>query len=116
MNKRVIYGFLIILVISIGILQLNIKIRHPQSQADTQKLIDVCIKECRDSIEKNEKLESGPCLLDPIKENSKWVCDIAHSPREQTDNLPENQCQAFRNGIAQHFIEISPDCRLIKVS
>ena len=42
------------------------------------------------------------------------VCDVAHSPREAVDDLPENQCADFREGRAHHFVEVTPDCRFIR--
>ncbi len=43
-----------------------------------------------------------------------WVCDVAHSPREDVDNLPENQCREFGEGKANHFVEVNPNCEFIK--
>jgi hypothetical protein len=60
-------------------------------------------------------LSDGPCLTDGgVEFYDDWVCDVAHSPREPVDNLPENQCQAFRNDEAHHFVEVSPQCEFIK--
>ena len=74
----------------------------------------ICISECQRQLLSNRDLSSGPCLLDPVPENADWVCDVAHSPREAADELPENQCGSFRKGEARHFVEVSPDCRLIR--
>ncbi len=59
---------------------------------------------------------SGPCISERHTEWNvdDWVCDIAHSPREEIDNLPENQCQEFIEGRAHHFVEVTPDCELIR--
>ena len=59
---------------------------------------------------------NGPCISDNNLEwdVEDWVCDVAHSPRENVDNLPENQCIAFRNGEAHHFVEVDPNCEFIK--
>lgn len=56
--------------------------------------------------------QDGPCLSNEIIGD--WVCDVAHSPRQPVDDLPENQCSAFREGKARHFVELSPDCTVIK--
>ena len=37
-----------------------------------------------------------------------WVADIAHDPREDIDDEPENQCQRYREGEASHFVELTP--------
>jgi hypothetical protein len=53
----------------------------------------------------------GPCL-GVVLEN--WVADIAHDPREEVDDRPENQCEAYRSGEAEHFVELDPDGELIR--
>ena len=59
---------------------------------------------------------NGPCLSDnnPDWNITDWVCDVAHSPRQPVDDLSENQCQAFRNGQAHHFVEVDPSCNFIR--
>ncbi len=56
--------------------------------------------------------ENGPCLANDLMPD--WVADIAHYPREKADDLPENQCSAFREGKAHHFVELDPEGNLIK--
>ncbi len=55
----------------------------------------------------------GPCLSNNLI--SDWVADIAHNPRIPVDDLPENQCAAFREGKAHHFVELDPNGILIRV-
>jgi hypothetical protein len=50
-----------------------------------------------------EDLSSGPCL-GTIMAN--WVADVAHDPRQAVDDRPENQCEAYRSGEAEHFVEL----------
>lgn len=54
----------------------------------------------------------GPCLSNALLPG--WVLDIAHSPREAIDDLVENQCLAFREGSARHFVEMDQEGRLIR--
>lgn len=79
-----------------------------------QEAASLCNQICK-SYDRN--LSSGPCLSDnnPDWNVNDWVCDVAHSPRQAVDDLPENQCQAFRNGQAHHFVEVDTSCNLIKV-
>lgn len=56
---------------------------------------------------------SGPCLSNALLPG--WVLDIAHNPRLPMDDLPDNQCSAFKEGKAKHFIELDPNGKLIKV-
>ncbi len=75
---------------------------------------------CKDACEYDAKillkqnLSSGPCLLNPVETASDWVCDVAHNPRHAIDDLPENQCGAFREGEAHHFVELDENCGLIR--
>ncbi len=55
---------------------------------------------------------NGPCIAEELMPG--WVADIAHNPRQAVDNLPENQCQNFRNGKAQHFVELDPEGNVIR--
>lgn len=58
-------------------------------------------------------MSSGPCLSDELMPG--WVADVAHDPRLPMDNLPENQCSAFREGKASHFVEMDVRGEVIKV-
>jgi len=53
----------------------------------------------------------GPCL-GVIKPG--WVADVAHDPRQDVDDEPENQCAAYREGDADHFVELDPDGNFIR--
>lgn len=75
----------------------------------------LCVNECESQRAAGTSLENGPCLLNPIPKFPEWVCDVAHKPRQEIDNLPENQCSAFRSGAATHFVEVSPECEIIRV-
>ena len=58
------------------------------------------------------ELQSGPCL-GVIKPG--WVADVAHDPRQAVDDEAANQCEAYREGDADHFVELDPDGNLIRV-
>lgn len=53
----------------------------------------------------------GPCL-GVLKDD--WVADVAHDPRQEVDDDPANQCEAYRNGDAHHFVELDPDGKYIR--
>jgi len=57
-------------------------------------------------------LSAGPCLSNNVIPD--WVADIAHSPRQEVDDKPENQCSAYREGTAHHFVELDPAGNLIR--
>ena len=83
-------------------------------QAQKTSAIINCQELCQDKLSTNG-IQAGdsPCLSNAIVED--WVCDIAHSPRQEVDDLPDNQCEAFRTGAAHHFVELDGNCNLIKV-
>lgn len=58
-------------------------------------------------------LSYGPCLSNNLMPN--WVADIVHSPRIPADNLPQNQCSAYLEGKAKHFVELDTDGKLVRV-
>ena len=44
-----------------------------------------------------------------------WVCDVVHVPRQEIDNLPQNQCKSFLSGKAKNFVEVSPNCTIVRI-
>ena len=74
-----------------------------------------CIKLCKAALEKGLDLSNGPCLGNPIEKLPNWVCDVAHLPRKDVDNKPENQCSVYREGKANHFVEVDEKCNVIRV-
>ena len=56
-------------------------------------------------------MSRGPCL-GVIKPG--WVADVAHDPREDVDDESENQCEAYRSGEADHFVELTPEGEFIR--
>lgn len=63
-------------------------------------------------LERQEDLSSGPCLSNALMPD--WVADIAHNPRQAIDDSPENQCPAYLEGRAHHFVELDPNGNLIR--
>jgi len=76
-----------------------------------------CIAMCQEQLNAGADLSKGPCLVNNIGENPKgeiWVCDVAHSPRQDVDNQPENQCEDYGSGVAKHFVEVDEQCNVIE--
>lgn len=59
-----------------------------------------------------EDFSTGPCLSNALMPG--WVVDIVHSPRSSIDDLPENQCPAYIEGKAAHFVELDTEGNLIR--
>lgn len=76
----------------------------------------MCEALCRQKLNEGQNLSNGPCLANPLPADApNWVCDVAHNPRQEIDNLPENQCSAFGK-TASHFIEVDENCNLIRTA
>ncbi len=75
-----------------------------------------CIYLCQFEKASGTDLSEGPCLSDdnPDWEVGNWVCDVAHDPRQDVDDSPENQCEEYISGQAQHFVEVDAECNFIK--
>ena len=77
---------------------------------------DLAIAKCKELFQREQSggidFSKGPCLSQAIIPN--WVCDVAHNPREDVDDKLENQCSAFREGKAEHFVELDLGGNLIK--
>lgn len=104
LKKILLFGVLLLMIFLSACLR--------QESPEKEEAIRACVEECRKRV--GEDLSSGPCLLDPIPSLPDWVCDVAHSPRQPVDNLPENQCSSFIEGRAHHFVEVDENCNLIK--
>jgi hypothetical protein len=76
----------------------------------------MCLDSCNNTKNAGDTaaLELGYCLLDRIPLEPDWACDVAHDPRQEVDNSPNNQCQSFLKGETHHFVEVSPECGLIR--
>lgn len=57
-------------------------------------------------------LLDGPCLTNELTPD--WVLDIVHTPRQQIDDLPENQCSALSDGTAHHFVELDVTGKFVR--
>lgn len=58
-------------------------------------------------------MSKGPCLSNDLMNG--WVVDVVHNPRESVDTLPENQCAAYLEGRAEHFVEMDISGNLVRV-
>lgn len=44
-----------------------------------------------------------------------YAVDVVHIPRNQDDDKLENQCEDYREGKVQHFIELDRDGEIVRV-
>lgn len=50
-----------------------------------------------------------------VGDKLKYAVDIVHVPRNSDDNKPENQCEDFRTGKVQHFIELDREGSIFRI-
>lgn len=124
--SRIILTLIIIGVVAVGCLAKQEESEKPpldvsklnmalEYQIALQKAVEVYQQAVAEGVD----LSNGPCLSNDLHGNSDypetmWVLDIAHYPREDVDNQPENQCSAYREGKAKSFIEFNPQGQLIQ--
>ncbi|MDP3974185.1 MAG: hypothetical protein Q8P92_05140 [Candidatus Daviesbacteria bacterium] len=63
--------------------------------------------------EEGLNFSEGPCLTNALMPD--WVVDMVHEPRQDIDDLDQNQCAAFREGRAEHFVELDLNGNLVRV-
>ena len=86
----------------------------PAGEADRTAMVQYGQERLTERLAAGEDLSAGPCL-DNSERFPGWVIDIAHSPRQPADDLPANQCSAFREGHAMSFIELDASGNLIRI-
>jgi hypothetical protein len=70
-----------------------------------------CVSLCESALANGTDLSAGPCL--GLLENG-YACDVAHSPRAAADDVTANQCEDWHSGKAKGFVEVTPECGLIR--
>ena len=110
MNKKIIF-----LIVLAEVILFSGCIGQKQTEvSDKEKAELACTEECNNNLEKGTDLNSGPCLMNPMSNLPDWICDVAHEPRQDVDDDQKNQCSAFSEGKAHHFVEVDINCNLIK--
>lgn len=84
----------------------------PAKIGDAQR--KACIDFCSTISQRGETWYAGPCLAEAGQNGMAdgWVCDVAHNPRQDVDNLAVNQCATY--GVGGHFVEVDTDCEFIR--
>ena len=104
---------LFVILVTAGItLLLNYNPNKNKIKNETETAINQAKYIYRLRKEEGENFANGPCLSNSLMPG--WVLDIAHNPRQPIDNLPENQCSTYVNGLAQHFVELDPQGNVIR--
>lgn len=84
----------------------------PGISRDADRAVNQAVKVYEQKRDLGEDFTNGPCLTNDLLPG--WVVDIAHYPRIPIDDLPQNQCQAYREGRAKHFVELDLNGKVIR--
>lgn len=114
MPKQILFALslTVIVLTSVVVILVNNSDDKP-SKIETETAINQAGLIYRQKVQSGQDLSTGPCLSDALMPG--WVVDIVHSPRTSVDDLPHNQCPAFLEGRAKHFVELDLEGRLIRV-
>lgn len=105
-------SLLTIILTAFFTLLINVNSSDSVSKEETDTAINQAQLIYRDRKTRGEDFSKGSCLSNALMPD--WVLDIAHDPRLPVDDLPENQCPAYLEGRARHFVELDPDGNLIR--
>lgn len=81
---------------------------------ERERAIEAAMKVYEEAVASGVDMTNGPCIADELEEVPGWSVDIAHDPRQEVDNDPANQCQAYRDGRTTHFVELDPEGVVIR--
>ncbi len=117
MNKNILFGFLLVVVLAMAFIVVFQSKGKTTYEPGRWAEADIAVRQAKHFYEirksKGENLSSGPCISNDLMPG--WVADIAHNPRITEDDYPENQCPAYLEGRATHFVELDPYGVLIRV-
>lgn len=110
MNQRWMWAAVIAVVFLLFLLGMALRSRSArETRFDPRAAALARFQEARGE---GRDLSDGPCLgvIGPD-----WAADIAHDPRQPEDDDPANQCAEYRSGEAKHFVELTPEGKVIRV-
>jgi hypothetical protein len=84
------------------------------SQSDKDKAVAEAKAAFTQAQASGDDLGVGPCIAQQLPGLADWAADVAHDPRQPVDDQPANQCRSYRDGQTHHFVELTPDGRLIR--
>ncbi len=111
-------GFLVSLILAVLFFTgyMTLAVNNAFVKSSSRSEIDIAVNQAQHFYQqkklRNEDLSNGPCLTESLMPG--WVVDIVHSPRQPIDDLPENQCQSYREGRAKHFVELDISGNLVR--
>ena len=102
------------LVALASVLALGLAACGGPSQDETDRAVAAAKIAYANARAKGTDLAAGPCIAERLPGLENWVVDVAHDPRQKVDDDPANQCRRARDGDADHFVELTPQGKLIR--
>ena len=106
MTRRLAFAGALALLLTTGCLGDNV------SSEEKDRAVDAAMQVYVQQKAAGVDFSNGPCIAEEAIDD--WSVDIAHNPRQDIDNQPENQCRYYRDGKTHHFVELDPDGKLIR--
>lgn len=118
MNKRFkLLAISLIVIAASAAFTLKVSKRPPEDKTSSVSTYDAAVREAEALFKRRSAegmdISTGPCLTNDLMQG--WVVDVVHSPRQKVDDQPENQCAAFIEGRATHFVELDTEGNLVRV-
>ncbi len=111
-NQLLILTLTVILLTAYLTLSINAGLPKSISKSEIDTAINQAKHLYRQEKDKGKDFSNSPCLSDALLPN--WVVDIVSNPRLPIDDLSGNQCPAYLEGRAKHFVELDPSGNLIR--
>ena len=87
---------------------------EPVGDSEQTRAIEAAMDAFEEAAADGVDMSNGPCIAEELEDVPGWSVDVAHDPRQEVDNDPANQCQAFRDGRTTHFVELDENGDLIR--
>ena len=103
-------GLIGVLCLSLGLSCIN---EERATSEEKERAVAEALKAYSEAQRNGADFSNGPCIAEEVIDD--WSVDIAHDPRQDVDDKPENQCRFYREGRTHHFVELSPDGTVLRI-
>ena len=106
----ILISILLIVVIFFCILTFQQK-NNTKTVSDFSEITNKAVALYQKAKSQRVDFSSGPCLgtIDG------YAIDVSHTPREEIDDLAQNQCPDYNSRKVKHFVELTPFGTIIRI-